>query len=165
MPGLDADARDQLLLHASISRWNPPAVSRQLRATGETKTLVVAVERARLLLALDSDAQTAAAISHTTTSDFKGLQDQVAALTEQVAALTTATKESTSGGAQTIRRRRCFSCGETGHSLRDCHFRQGVGTRQRRCFACGRLGHFARDCRSGNGRGAPGEGNGRPARQ
>ena len=165
MPDLDDAARDRLLLHQFLGGI-PTAVSRQLRATGETKTLAVTVERARLLLALDEANQTAA-VSHTTSSELKGLQDQVAALTEQIATLTIPTKnrESTGGSAQPTRRRRCFGCGQTGHLLRDCPFRQGVGTRAQRCFACGRLGHFARDCRSGNSRGAPGEGNGRPARQ
>ena len=157
MPELDAAARDRLLLHQFLGGI-PTAVSRLLRATGETKTLAVAVERARLLLALDERNQTAA-VSHTTSSELKGLQDQVAALTDQVAALTTPARdrELTGGSAQPTRRRQCFGCGRAGHLLCDCPFRQGVGTGPRRCFACGRLGHFARDCRFGKrSRGAPG---------
>ena len=69
------ELNDRLLLHQFLGGI-PTAVSRQLRATGETKTLAVAVERARLLLALDERNQTAA-VSHTTSSELKGLQDQV----------------------------------------------------------------------------------------
>ena len=69
MPDLDAAARDRLLLHQFLGGI-PTAVSRQLRATGETKTLAVAVERARLLLALDEGNQTAA-VSHTTSRSSK----------------------------------------------------------------------------------------------
>ena len=43
MPGLDATARDQLLLHQFLGGI-PSTVSRQLRATGETKTLATTVE-------------------------------------------------------------------------------------------------------------------------
>ena len=51
MPQLEATARDQLLLHQFMAGI-PDTVSRQLRATGETKALADTVERARLLMAI-----------------------------------------------------------------------------------------------------------------
>ena len=53
MPGLDKPARDQLLLHQFLVGV-PETVSRQLRATGETTNLDTTIERARLLMTVDT---------------------------------------------------------------------------------------------------------------
>ena len=58
LPDLDATTRDQLLLHQFVAGL-PQAVSRQLRATGEAKDLAATMERARLLISLDDQGQTA----------------------------------------------------------------------------------------------------------
>ena len=68
----------------------PGPVSRQLRATGDTKELEAVVQRAKVLMAV-SDQQQTAAIT-TTPSEVDQLKTQVTLLTEQVAALTTRQK-------------------------------------------------------------------------
>ena len=55
MPGLDKPAQDQLLLHQFLVGV-PDAVSRQLRATGEIKSLDVAVAWAQILMTIDEHA-------------------------------------------------------------------------------------------------------------
>ena len=86
MPGLDATARDQLLLHQFLGGI-PSTVSRQLRATGETKMLATTVKRARLLSTLDETGTNQSAAVTPAAGEFEVLEDQVAALTEQVAVL------------------------------------------------------------------------------
>ena len=51
LPNLDLIPMEQLLLHQFLAGL-PPAVSRQLRPTEDTKTLEEAVEHARLLLVI-----------------------------------------------------------------------------------------------------------------
>ncbi len=65
MPELsDKKAKEQLLLHQFLSGL-PPAVGRQLRATGDTTKLDTVAERARMLMALDTQAcQATAAIAN-----------------------------------------------------------------------------------------------------
>ena len=87
MSNLDAEARDQLLLHQFLAGI-PPVIGRQLRATGEAKTLEAAVERARLLMTLDDQAH--ATVVREGAGDVDQLKEQIGKLTEQVAALTTA---------------------------------------------------------------------------
>ena len=58
-PRLDKKGQDQLLLHQFLAVI-PDAVSRQLRATGETKMLDAAVVWARLLMTFDDHGQAAA---------------------------------------------------------------------------------------------------------
>ena len=62
-------------------------MSRQLRATGETKTLDAAVVRVRLLMTIDDHGQAAAVAEGST--EVQLLRKQVALLTEQVATLST----------------------------------------------------------------------------
>ena len=64
MPSLDKLAREQLLLHQFLTVLSDN-VSRQQRATGETKTLGAAVARARLMMTID-DQEQAAAVSYET---------------------------------------------------------------------------------------------------
>ena len=78
MPSLDKSARDQLLLHQLLAGL-PENVSRQLRATGETKTLDAAITRARLLMSID-DQEITAAITDIS-SEIQSLKEQVAHLT------------------------------------------------------------------------------------
>jgi len=86
MPGLDdKPARDHLLLHQFLVGI-PDAVSQQLRATGEIKSLVV-VAQARLLMTIDKHGQTAAVTEGPT--DVQLLREQVVLLTGQFAALST----------------------------------------------------------------------------
>jgi len=59
MPGLDKPAQDQLLLHQFLVGI-PDAVSQQLRATGEIKSLDVAVAQARIPMTIDKHGQAAA---------------------------------------------------------------------------------------------------------
>ena len=158
MPDVDAAARGQLLLHQFLAGL-PTAVSRQLRASGETKELEKTVERARLLMALDNQEHAAAV---TTENDqLKELKEQVTELTEQVAALTTRRHE---GSQQRSIATRCFRCNRIGHFQRDCPNRRRVRD-DRRCFVCGQPGHLARDCRQGNDNGAPVLGSRRPRYQ
>eukprot|EP00731_Ephydatia_muelleri_P013328 Em0007g638a len=62
MPGLDAEAKEQLLLHQFVAGL-PPAFSKPLRAAGNTTDLWSTVERAKLLNALENEQQTAGKLS------------------------------------------------------------------------------------------------------
>lgn len=150
MPNLDSSAVEQLLLHQFLAGL-PPTVSRQLRSTGETKTLEEAIERARLLLVITDQEQTAAV--QVQRAEVQQLQDKITALTQQVAALTTR--------PQRPRMVRCFECNQVGHLRRNCPNNRQQWDR-RRCFICDRPGHVARECRQGNDYGASGQGNRRP---
>ena len=126
-------------------------MSRQLRATGETKTLVTTVERAQLLLTINSKHQEAA-ISEKP-SEIELLREQLATLTEQVAALSTLPSSRSAGDRERerpIRPRRCFGCRRPGHLMRECPFRRSGRIDSRRCFICNQLGHISRDCQSEN---------------
>ena len=86
MLGLDAPGREQLLLHQFLAGI-PEYVSRQLRATGEIKTLGIAVTRARLLMTIDDHGQAAAVTEGPT--EVQLLREQVALLAEHVSTLST----------------------------------------------------------------------------
>lgn len=150
MPTLEAEARKQLLLHQLLAGL-PSAVSKQLRATGETNDIDRILERARLLMMMDDREHTAAAISEKP-NDVQQLREQLAELTEQVALLSTA-------NYRPKQVPRCFSCNQPGHMQRQCptHRSQTRG-QPRHCYNCGRVGHLERDCRQpfqGNANGAP----------
>ena len=82
MPDLVSVAKEQLLLHQFIADL-PQDISKKLRATGVTNTLTEAVER--LIMVVDHHSQTVTRL--TSTSDIQQLQQQLTALSEQVAAL------------------------------------------------------------------------------
>ena len=159
MPGLNAAARDPLLLHQFISGL-PEAMSRQLRASGETTSLDAAVNRARLLMTIEGQGQAAVAV--TKDAEVEHLREQVALLTEQVATLSTGSQSA----ANQQRLPRCYMCSQLGHIRRDCPRR-----RRPYCFNCQRTGHLARDCfqaknyYQGNGRGMHARGGKHPSQQ
>lgn len=105
MPDLAVPAKEQLLLHQFLVGL-PEDISKQLQATGVTNTLSEAVERAKLIMAIDHHSQ-AAAVSPKpiSTGDIQELRQQLTTLTEQVAALSiqysTQLREP---------RKQCFSC-------------------------------------------------------
>ena len=107
MPSLNATAKIQLLLHQFLAGL-PQALSHQLRAAGETTDLEMAIERTKLLLALEEQdtahAIPAAAVAKCNDS-IEQLKSQMMKLTEQVAALSTLSS----------RERRCFVCNRLGH--------------------------------------------------
>ena len=156
MPGLEADAKKQLVLHQFLAGL-PPTVSRQLRAAGETKELDTAIERAKLLLALEEqeNVRPAAAVSEHDAS-LEVLKAQMTKLTEQVAALSTSSRP-----RHARRELRCFVCNNPGHVQRDCPSRRRP---VRLCYVCGQPGHIARFCQ-GNYQGAPVKGSRRPFSQ
>ena len=61
MPDIDIDARDQLLLHQFLTGL-PLAVNKSLRVSDDAKSLDKAVERARLLMAIEKDQMQTAAV-------------------------------------------------------------------------------------------------------
>ena len=162
MPKLEKNAREQLLLHQFLGGL-PETVSRQLRATGEVKTLDTAIARARLLMTIDEQSTVQSAAVAENPREVDALKQQIALLTEQVAALSTSTQRMTND-QQRYRPRRCFNCNRPGHLQRECPFRNRASG-PRRCFVCGQPGHVAKDCRQGNGRGASAEGSRRPCLQ
>jgi len=142
MPTLEAAGQKQLLLHQLLAGL-PTAVSRQLRATGDTNDIDNVLERARLLLMMDEQQQLAAVSegSSKPTGELQHLQQQIAELTEQVAMLTTA--------SQPANVPRCFNCQQPGHFQRQCpHLYPQRRNQQRQCYNCGKFGHIERDCRS-----------------
>lgn len=148
MPELAEDASQQLLIHQFLAGL-PAPVSRQLRAVGNTTNLEQIVERAKVLMVVDSSEKIAAVQSEN--SEVSSLKAQIQELTEQVAVLTT--QKSTKKQLQ------CFHCKQAGHIQRYCPNR----VRERRCYVCGRLGHIAANCwHSGNEKGMPPRGNGHP---
>ena len=62
MPGMDAAAREQLLLHQFLGGL-AASVSKQVRAAGDTKTLNAAFERARLVMAIEVEQAPTAAVT------------------------------------------------------------------------------------------------------
>lgn len=152
IPDMEQAAKEPLLLHQFLAGI-PENISKQVRASGEVTTLNTAVTRTKLLMAIDSDS----VATLTTKPDAKPdemqlLREQVAALTEQVAVLST----NKSQGVRPARNPpRCFHCRQLGHVQRNC--------RNLKCFNCGKLGHLTKDCwHQGNARGAPVQGNRRP---
>ena len=147
MPELDKNAREQLLLHQFLAGI-PPHVSRAIRAAADVSSLDKAVERARLLMAVETP-HTAAVSTDTTQSELQELKGQISLLTEQVAVL------STSPQHPRARPKRCNTCGGIGHFWRDCPSPRVPGDyRTRRCYMCHKTGHLQKDCQeSGNGQG------------
>eukprot|EP00731_Ephydatia_muelleri_P010647 Em0005g1233a len=134
MPGIEANAKDQLLLHQLMAGL-PTSITKQLRASGEIKNFNDTVQRARLLLSIEEQHSVVAV-----GSSGQGVQEleqrlgaQIEALSEQVAALARPTEV-----------KKCFYCKEAGHLQRNCpKCRQ---PEQRKCYRCGKLGHLAKDC-------------------
>ena len=84
MPGMDAAAREQLLLHQFLGGL-PASVSKQIRVAGETKELDEAIECARLLMTIEGEQTPTAAVT-----EVQELKKQISELTKQVAVLMTA---------------------------------------------------------------------------
>ena len=153
MPELDQAAREPLLLHQFLTGL-PVAVSRQLRATGETYTLEAAIARAKLLMTIEDHGQ-AAAVSKD--SAMEQLREQVALLTEQVATLSTSNQAISQPRLRKLPR--CFKCNQVGHMQRECpHCTSYRGQAFRRCYTCGKQGHLANNCHQGNSKGMPARG-------
>ena len=133
---MEKEARDPLLLHQFLAEL-PDGIRRQLRASGEVKTLEAAMEHVRLLMAIDSQP---VAMLKEKFSEVQLLTEQVALLTEQVATLSTRQQrdEQSESGRQPC----CFGCNQFGHVQRNCPYRH----QEIRCYACGQSGHIARNC-------------------
>ena len=135
---------DQLLLHQFLTGL-PDTVSRQIRATGDVKTLDAVVKHSRLLMSL-GDSGHAAAVLPETTSKLEQLKEQVEKLTEMVEAIPV---------RQQREKAQCYLCRHAGHLQGDCPFRD-------RCFTCGRPRHIAENCHQGNNQGAAVKGSRHP---
>jgi len=120
MPDIDRPARDQLLLHQFLAGL-PVSVSKQLRATGDVNKVDTALERARLLMALEVEGgEKPSMVTATTISEggqqVQRLQEQVKELTNQVAALIQRNKST----QQQSSMQHCFYCDKVGHFQRNC---------------------------------------------
>ena len=153
MPGLDAKAKEQLLLHQLMAGL-PATISKQLRATASTTTLQSAVERAKLLTLLEIEQQAAAVTSPSNPANaiVEKLSEQVAALTDQVAALSALQQTRTQHEFIPRIERPILRCYHCGKARRNCRNLPANKDRNRAQY-------------QGNFRGVPAEGNRHPARQ
>ena len=86
MPEAEAATRQKLLIHQFLTGL-PADISKQLRAVGEIEELDKTVQRARLLMTLtEKEKSVAIEQQRANTNHVEALKEQVAALTEQVAA-------------------------------------------------------------------------------
>lgn len=157
MPGLAAEAREQLLLHQFLAGI-PSSVSRQLRASGDTANLNNTIAKARLLMAVN-DQQEVAAVGVAQKSEITQLQGKIEVLTQQVATLAAKQRDDPSAPVQ-----RCYYCNQSGHVQHECPCRRPPAY-TRRCWTCGQVGHLSRNCWQGNDAGMPGKGNKHPGTQ
>ena len=111
IPNMAKEAKEPLLLHQFLTGL-PGPITRQLRASGDIKTLEAAMTRARLLMTIDAEP---VAMVDEKPSEVQRLTEQVALLTEQVAALSTQQRNRQSGSG---RQPRCFGCNKVGHVQR-----------------------------------------------
>ena len=156
IPGMNREARDPLLLHQFVSGL-PKPIMKQLRASGEVKTLEAAITHSRKLMTIDSESVSAffKEISKEC-MEMQELRDQVALLTEQVASLSTPQSDN----RQQRRPPRCYICGQIGHVQHDCQTRLAQSCF---CFSCGQPGHLTRNCwYQGNEQGTPAQSNRHP---
>ena len=165
MPTVDNAVRDQLVLHQFVAGL-PQEIARQLRATGDTSELNATVEKARLLLSLDSH-DSVATVTEETSGDslISKLKTQVDVLTQQVAALTPVSIQPQAPQQFKVR---CFTCGGMGHTKHVCpsRNRRPSSSGNVRCFKCGQWGHMKKDCKQqGNAQGMPAWGSGHPTQR
>lgn len=159
MPDLASSAKEQLLLHQFLVGL-PGDISKQLRATGVTNTLSETVERAKLIMVVDSHSQAAAVSTKpTSTSDIQQLQQQLTALSDQVAALSI--QRPTQPQGWRVSKKRCFLCNRVGHLQHACPS-QYASRDIRRCFTCNKPGHVWRNCPQGNYQGVAVKGSSHP---
>ena len=151
MPDISAPTSEQLLLHQFLTGL-PLEVSKELRATGATTTLKIAVERAKIIMTVEQQAAVAATQPQPT-NEFLQLQQQITELTAQVAALITREPRAPT----IVNPKRCFLCNKAGHLQYNCPTRLDT----RFYFTCGQQGHGWRTCPQGNGQGATAWGSGR----
>ena len=90
MPKTDAPTRQQLLIHQFLTGL-PSVVSKQLRTVGEIDDLEKLIQRAKLLMTIDAQAsgkpeEKSAAVQQPL-GQMEALMEQVASVTEQVAAI------------------------------------------------------------------------------
>ena len=81
IPGMNKKARDPLLLHQFVAGLLEP-IMKQLRASGEVKTLEAAITHSRLLKNINSQSVSAVKEVSKEHSELQELRDQVALLTE-----------------------------------------------------------------------------------
>ena len=86
MPDISGPAREQLLLHQLLAGL-PLSISKQIRAAGDVSRLDTAVERARLLMALEVEQEDR--LSMVAATSISGQHKQVEELKQQVEELTT----------------------------------------------------------------------------
>ena len=134
MPHISDAVREQLLLHQFLLGLLQD-ISKQLRATGAKTTLTIAMQRARLLVTIEDQGETAAmSTKQPSANEFLQLQQQLSDLSEQMASL------SLHQPGKPQRVGRCFLCNKVDHlqyaSPTQMH-RQDI----RRCFICNQLGH------------------------
>ena len=112
MPEAYAATWNQLLIHQFLTGL-PTHVSKQLWAAGEIDDLDKLLERAKLLLTIEEQRKTAAAVEARIPAEVVVLLEQISALMEQVAALVkrcTATRPAMPC--------LCYCCHQSGHLQR-----------------------------------------------